>query len=29
MSRVNFNQILEKKYMIQILNLRFENENEF
>ena len=29
MSRVNFNQILEKKNMIQILNLRFENENEF
>ena len=29
MSRVNFNQILEKKYIIQILNLRFENENEF
>ena len=29
MSRVNFNYILEKKYIIQILNLRFENENEF
>lgn len=29
MSRVNFNQILEKKNIIQILNLRFENENEF
>ena len=29
MSRENFNQILEKKNIIQILNLRFENENEF
>ena len=29
MSRVNFNQILEKQNIIQILNLRFENENEF
>ena len=29
MSRVNFNQILEKKNIIQILNFRFENENEF
>ena len=29
MFRVNFNQILEKKNIIQILNLRFENENEF
>ena len=29
MSRVNFNQILENKNIIQILNLRFENENEF
>ena len=29
MSSVNFNQILEKKNIIQILNLRFENENEF
>ena len=29
MSRVNFNQILEEKNKIQILNLRVENENEF
>ena len=29
MSRVNFNKILEKKNIIQILNLSFENENEF
>ena len=29
MSRVNFNQISEKKNIIQFLNLRFENANIF